>query len=752
MTNLVRLTSLFALAAFASRAAAAVFPGSQSVKLAGIGSLEIDPRIELLSGIQSRTEWVGSKGYGPDGEPGSYYGELKELFAKAEGDEAVGLTKKLLEERDFSCDAPIAFALSLEDGWKLAAPRSGWSDYVAKRAGGVSELEALRAAYAAAANDARMESFYNSHRREYREWLSEEAKAFGRGKLAKALALMPPGQAKLHIVLAPAMFKCGYSADLPRSGGGRDCYVVFCGLRRAGASIDFGGDDYTAPFCAQAYAKSLAAGALAPARVEAAKGFASLYAFAATSCSDDVGPSPSIFLENIVASALAVDVARRAGLVSPEYLAAAVDKLRYGGLFPIDEALAVIGEAGGGRGWTIAKLSELVLERLDTRSSILAAKAKAEGMLPLPESELRAAVRRDASTFGSGSVPDGLRQAIAGKSLVFLGEAHYRLEHQRFICDLFPILKADGIRVIANEMSSAYEPQADAYASGQSEDLPQSIRMFDGTWLDALRAFNSRLPAVERIRVRYFDMNHDEGAYQAALDFLVQSSGSKALREASSAVMRCGPRDSGYLSALKDLESLMTASPPSGLSPVMAGQIASMTETEIRSYQVRRQWSDAARESIIIDRCSAILAEAPGRKLVVNTGSYHAQRVLVQRVGDATQTVASYFQAHPELYGGLDKLYSVAFDALRGKQLNHFYDQETSSFDHYAGRAQGLFKAIGDLSEGAKSCFLPLEAPEFSRSIDKLGDGQDCVRLHPSYDALIVYPSATIIPTLGPKR
>jgi hypothetical protein len=169
---------------------------------------EIDPRIELLSGVQSMTSWVVS-GRGPVSR-NAYYEGLKALFGAVSGGAAVR-ESEALTRRGFTYDAPPAMALSLDGGEAFKAPAEGWSDYLKGRAGGTAPLEKLRASLAQAYDEVGFRDFLGARAEDYRRWIDETSEGFDAERISAWLGEfygpdLPP---MYHFVLAPAMFPGG---------------------------------------------------------------------------------------------------------------------------------------------------------------------------------------------------------------------------------------------------------------------------------------------------------------------------------------------------------------------------------------------------------------------------------------------------------------------------------------------------------------------------------------------------------------
>jgi len=174
---------------------------------------EIDPRIELLSGVQAHTSWAaGSRG--PGNTPDRYNLALATFFEPYKKHPAVRWSNSLTRS-GFSYDAPPGFVLSTSGNSAMLPPAEGWSDYLAKRAGfilGGLRLNNFAAELSALYTASNFNVFLRNHADDYQKWLQAAASSFDWERLG---AWMDAFYGKLelptlyHYVLAPAMFPGG---------------------------------------------------------------------------------------------------------------------------------------------------------------------------------------------------------------------------------------------------------------------------------------------------------------------------------------------------------------------------------------------------------------------------------------------------------------------------------------------------------------------------------------------------------------
>jgi hypothetical protein len=207
-----------------------------SLRLAENIVFEIDPRIELLAGVQSLTSWVGKDGRPPQRE-NSYFSALQSRFEPLAKSKAAKASQAFTD-MGFTYDAPCSMVLSLDGGEAFRAPAEGWSDYLKSRGRGVAKLEAFRAALAVAYDESSFASFLAEHEADYRRWLAQASEGFDAKAVSAWLegfygAASPP---VYHFVFAPAMFPGGgYGFGRTIGSGASKRLHVFQIVRAQGA-------------------------------------------------------------------------------------------------------------------------------------------------------------------------------------------------------------------------------------------------------------------------------------------------------------------------------------------------------------------------------------------------------------------------------------------------------------------------------------------------------------------------------------
>lgn len=197
-------------------------------------SIEIDPRIELLSGILLNSSWANGPG-APEGPPSAYVQELKNLLGPQTANRAIRNTDAL-EKKGFAWDAPPHLVLATTGGLRMERPKEGHSAYLRERGHGGLNLDAYLASLRAAASASSFDRFWLEHRNYYDAVLDRASAGLKAGKVADWLLAYygADGEYRFHYILAPAMFpNGGYSATVDRTENGQRVRHVYQVVRKA---------------------------------------------------------------------------------------------------------------------------------------------------------------------------------------------------------------------------------------------------------------------------------------------------------------------------------------------------------------------------------------------------------------------------------------------------------------------------------------------------------------------------------------
>lgn len=359
-------------------------------------------------------------------------------------------------------------------------------------------------------------------------------------------------------------------------------------------------------------------------------------------------------------------------------------------------------------------------------------------------------------------MPRELVETLASRRAILLGETHYVQEHQEFVVRLLEKLHPYGVRYFAQEMSHAAGWAVDDYVRGHREDYPRQVAMLDQYWIEALREFNLTLPDDERISFRYIDMNHDESLFHYSLQMMARESDTVAIIACSLLVTRPGTRE--YREALHALHDLVRTEEEL-LRPKIGDhwydRLRDSLEIELRSVPIRGSWDDAAREKIMIDLTRDILREArdAGAMTAINVGMFHAQRE--RFMGTRQEWLGEYLARNPDLTGGPEGLYALAFYGMDGEYLRSFQDRDPRRVTPARERRRGnLSRAIAEVASGGDeghgggahgtaAVFLDLSHPLFMRRMS-MAFTHSPIRTVPArqFDGYVAYPEISILESL----
>jgi hypothetical protein len=315
-----------------------------SLRLADDIVFEIDPRIELLAGVQSQTSWVKTLG-APQGAASAYYAELKARFAPLAKGRAVR-ESQWLTSTGFSYDAPCAMVMSLDGGEAFRPPEEGWSEYLKGRAWGAWRLDSLSAALAEAYDAADFRGFLAAHEAAYRRWLGEEAAGFEGKEVSAWLRSFygAKGNIVFHFVFAPAMFPGGgYGFSRSIASGGSKMMEVYQIVRAQGA-VDgqpaFPSGKSLGSLALHEFGHSFVNPALAAGANDTR--LARIFKPVSKAMAKQAYPTVPVFLNEMTIRAATILGERTLGILSDSGVQAAIRAERRLGFYPIGRAIALL--------------------------------------------------------------------------------------------------------------------------------------------------------------------------------------------------------------------------------------------------------------------------------------------------------------------------------------------------------------------------------------------------------------------------
>jgi len=209
-----------------------VFSSFISDKLLAMGSseekvsVEILPRLELLSGVLSQTIWMEIRG--PKEKGNIYFQELQKFFSNYKNHQAITIAKQLTQN-GFTFDKPIIYILNLSEIPYLEAT-NGYSDNLIEIPKSEEILEDFRLALIDLEKKSNFkEDFFDKHQSDYNRYIKNVQQDLKGNELIEWMNnFYGYIHAGYHLVLAPAMFPSGgYGITIENSNGEKEAYQIF---------------------------------------------------------------------------------------------------------------------------------------------------------------------------------------------------------------------------------------------------------------------------------------------------------------------------------------------------------------------------------------------------------------------------------------------------------------------------------------------------------------------------------------------
>lgn len=180
-------------------------------------NISVDPRMELLSIIQILSQYKIIE------RDNSYSRGILKEFKDFSSHEAILLTDKLMDNHGFSYDAPVTFMLYLSQPPELLE-RSGFSDYLIERAGGLENLNNYRTSIEKFARETDFIEFWNSKTDFYEQMVNLTIEDIEDYDLIKVIEdYFKESQNSYNIIISPS-FDGGYGPRIPVGNEKYDIY------------------------------------------------------------------------------------------------------------------------------------------------------------------------------------------------------------------------------------------------------------------------------------------------------------------------------------------------------------------------------------------------------------------------------------------------------------------------------------------------------------------------------------------------
>ena len=360
-------------------------------------SIEVDPRVELLSGVLLNSSWT--RGHANRGGPASgYVGELKSLLGPERAGGAIR-NVEALGRIGFDYDAPPALVLSTAEGLAMELPEGGYSAYLRKRGLGSANLGNLVSSLRAAAAASSFDGFWASHRPYYDGLLDRASAGLEADRVVEWLLSYygAKGQYRFHYILAPALFPGGgYGITIDREEGGTRVRHVYQVVRDAEEAAPAG----LAALALHEFGHSFVNPAIGDKVPAAARqGLEAIFAPVRRQMREQAYPNVGIFLNELVLRACTIRGQVLLGFLDEAGADAALAGEEANGFYPIRAVYSLLADyeaaraAGPGQGGTadqggaagaasgspaypdFASFGPVLLQRLSAQARELAAAA-----------------------------------------------------------------------------------------------------------------------------------------------------------------------------------------------------------------------------------------------------------------------------------------------------------------------------------------------------------------------------------------
>jgi hypothetical protein len=187
-------------------------------------SVEILPRLELLSGVLSQTSWMTKRG--PRGKGNIYFQELQTLFEPYKNHEAIQLAERLTQQ-GFISDAPVKFMLRLSALPELEQ-RESYRDDLLQQVDNSEMLNQFRVALRNLSQEMKFLSFFEQRHSQLEHILQVAVEELDIPFSTSWIEdFYGTETSEFRLVFVPAMFYSGYG-DVMTHKGAQVLYMILC--------------------------------------------------------------------------------------------------------------------------------------------------------------------------------------------------------------------------------------------------------------------------------------------------------------------------------------------------------------------------------------------------------------------------------------------------------------------------------------------------------------------------------------------
>ncbi|NLI90499.1 MAG: erythromycin esterase family protein [Epulopiscium sp.] len=344
------------------------------------------------------------------------------------------------------------------------------------------------------------------------------------------------------------------------------------------------------------------------------------------------------------------------------------------------------------------------------------------------------------------SINDEMINVLAPYKVVLVGEMHFVHEHQEMMGALLKRLHKEGFRYYLQEGSTSTGLMIDYYIKGKLEDLTKYEKSSDLTTINELRDFNRKLreEGREKEQISYigFDLNHMRTEYETALKHIIN-------------IYQLPEKTFTFYNhnAIK-IKQALDRKEINGLNDSQINELKYITEAEIKSAEILASFDspgdkdfDYNREDFIESYVLKVIDSSKDReKIIINTGSWHAQLILYRNVTDDENfkwlgmRLKEYFKGNP------NGLYSFSCNAYEGQFRYNLYSPDFFNYNADKGLKKGAL--IPHLMKRYKTQtvfldFTTIPANDLPINIQKPHD-MTCLPVNTQFNGMLVYPKASI--------
>ncbi len=354
---------------------------------------------------------------------------------------------------------------------------------------------------------------------------------------------------------------------------------------------------------------------------------------------------------------------------------------------------------------------------------------------------LESAVQDNLVTFGPTEIPVELDYLVESNRIVIFGETHYVQEHHDYISLLLHRFGPGGL-CFFNEFPNAFNWMIEDYINGESNQISNSIRTLNHTWIESIREINLSDGLPGPIQFICMDVNHVKGDFKYSIREAEKLTGEQNLFALIKILKEDG---NAYLKELYDLQEIFLLEGETYLESMgekWFRRYQSLVDMELESCRFRMTGEEAIRENTMYSIIHTTVSNNPGIKAFINCGLYHAQKETMMgtpmvRIG------ALLSDTYPDTR-------SICFVGIQGKRQYRFNDPEPVNFNVLESAEKiDLIRIIG--SEASHQLALLLFEDEIFRKEMDATYTAGAVRVCPGkqFDAIISYPEITILESLS---